>query len=351
MLLRVFGHHFDILRQLDELLVLHARAGGARDDVEPLVEARRNRAEAPRLNVRQNLARGGNLQPLVVERHGERDAHRVADALRDQLLEGHARLDHALRRHARLGHAEVQRHIGPLRGEATVDLDDLLPVRVLERDDVTLEAEPIEQRAVLGGAGHDRRNVVARVALEHPRVDRAAVDAHPDRAVVVRGGLGDKGDLVGDALLLLVVVQVAGVVADLVHMRRDLDAEAVVLLQVDGERRAGLRPHLGQRRHILARVDGDPHQIRPRRLQQPHLPHRRLHILRARGGHRLHDDRATAANRHIANLNRAGRVASGHGELLGMVRCAAFSVAGRAAGVISRVLRVNEAGRRSAPRR
>ena len=211
---------------------------------------------------------------------------------------------------------------------------------------------------MLRGAGHNRRNVVARIPLEHPRIDRAAVDPHPDRAVVIRGGLSDEGDLLGDALLLLVVVQVPRVVADLVHMRRNLHAEAVVLLQIDGKRRAGLRPHLGQRGHILARVHGHAHQVRPRRLQQPHLPHRRLHILRPRSRHRLHDDRPAPSNRHIANLNSAGRVANSHGKLLKTASPASPPVSQAAPQPSSptRHWRANanplrDAGRRSGPRR
>ena len=51
-------------------------------------------------------------------------------------------------------------------------------------------------------------------------VDAAAVDADADRAVVLAGDVGQEADLLRDRLLLLVVVEVAGVVADLVHVGR-----------------------------------------------------------------------------------------------------------------------------------
>ena len=46
---------------------------------------------------------------------GEAHAQGVADAAREELLEGHARLDDALGRDARLGDAEVERHVGARR--------------------------------------------------------------------------------------------------------------------------------------------------------------------------------------------------------------------------------------------
>ena len=83
---------------------------------------------------------------LVLARVGQRqaDAQRVADAAREQLLEGHARLEDALRRDAGLGDAEVQRHVGSGLGEAAVALDHVPRVGVLEAHDVALEAELVQ---------------------------------------------------------------------------------------------------------------------------------------------------------------------------------------------------------------
>ena len=169
--------------------------------------------------------------------------------------------DHAVRRHPRLRHAQVQRHVRALRGEAAVALDDLAPVGVLERDHVALEAELVERRAVFERAGHHRPHVVAGVAGGLLGVDGAAVDAHAQRAVVRGGGLGDEGHLLARRLLALVVVQVAGVVANLVHVRRDERGQPVVLLQIDGERRGRARAHLRQRLDVALRVHGDAHQV------------------------------------------------------------------------------------------
>ena len=55
------------------------------------------------------------------------------------------------------GHAQVQRHVGPLLGEAAIDLDHLARVGILERHAVAREAERVEQLAVLQRAVEHRR--------------------------------------------------------------------------------------------------------------------------------------------------------------------------------------------------
>ena len=72
-------------------------------------------------------------------------------------------------------------------------------------------------------------------------IDRAAVDADADRAVVLARHVDELRDLLRDRLLRLDVVEVARVVADLLDVRRDLLGEPVVLLEVDDEIRRRLR--------------------------------------------------------------------------------------------------------------
>ncbi len=65
------------------------------------------------------------------------------------------------------------------------------------------------------------------------------------------GDVRKKLHLVADRLVAFVVVEVAGVVADLVDARRDDLGEAVVLLKIDREVRGGLSPNVGERRRVL----------------------------------------------------------------------------------------------------
>ena len=82
----------------------------------------------------------------------------------EQLLERDPRLDDPVRRHTGLGHAEMEGHVGTRLGEADVGVDDLVRIRVLERDDVAVESEVVEHRAVLErGLEHRRDRVVAGV--------------------------------------------------------------------------------------------------------------------------------------------------------------------------------------------
>ena len=184
----------------------------------------------PAWDIGDDLAPRLNFQALLLKRHRQGDAHGVADALREQLLKGHARFDDALGRHPGLGDAEVEGHVGALGGEAAVGFHDLAVVGVLKRDDVALEAEAVQDGAMFERAGDNGGHVVVAVALLDARVDGAAVHAHAQGAVVTFGGLRDESDLLLHRLVLFVVMEMAGVVAQLVDMRRHLGTEPVVLL-------------------------------------------------------------------------------------------------------------------------
>jgi hypothetical protein len=114
---------------------------------------------------------------------------------------------------------------GRALGKAAVHLDHLARVGVLERDAVAREAELVEQLAVLQALSSIGVIESCRVVLlALGRIDAAAVHADAHRAVVLAGDAGQVAHLVLPRLFALVVVEVAGVVADLVDVRRDRSA-------------------------------------------------------------------------------------------------------------------------------
>src|SRR6185369_3847119 len=126
------GHFFDLLSKIDEGLVFDARAAGAGDDVERGQAVVDHAADAAGGNVGQDLTAGGDLFGLAVVGNSQGNADRVADAAADKLLEGDAGFDNAVRRQAGFGDAQMQRDVGAVVGEATIDFDDLRRVTVLE---------------------------------------------------------------------------------------------------------------------------------------------------------------------------------------------------------------------------
>ena len=122
---------------------------------------------------------------------------------------------------------------------------------------------------MLEGAFEHRRDRIVRVVLLLlRRIDAAAVHADAHRTVIVAGDLGQIPHLVLPRLLALVVIQVARVVADLVDVRRDQLRQPVVLLQIDRQVRLGLLADFGQGLGVLLAVDGDPHDVGARLVQQ-----------------------------------------------------------------------------------
>ena len=202
-----------------------------------------------------------DLLVLARVRQREADAQRVADAAREQLLEGDARLDDALGRDAGLGHAEVQRHVRARLGEAAVGLDHLARVGVLEAHDVALEAEVVHVAAVLERRldhGLRRRRSGKRAFISGstlPQLTPMRIARSCSRATSTR-----KRDLLAHRLRPLVVPEVAGVVADLVDVRGDARGEPVALLQVDDEVGLRLPADLGEGLDVLRAVDGDAHE-------------------------------------------------------------------------------------------
>ena len=140
-------------------------------------------------------------------------------------------------------------------------------------------------------------------------VDGATVHTHTNRAAVFRGRLGEKRDLVAHGLLALVMPEVAGVVSDLVDVRRNHLSETIVLLKIDGERSVCACTHISKSLDVRARVNGDPYEVGAGALQQFDLRDRRLDVLGPRSDHRLHDDRRTATDRDRPDTHCTSRVA------------------------------------------
>ena len=151
-------------------------------------------------------------------------------------------------------------------GEARVRLDHLARVRVLEADHVAREAQVVEEAQCSSADSTMAATSSSGVARLRLGVHAAAVDAHAEGAVVLARDLRQEAHLLAHRLVLLVVVEVARVVADLVHVGRDLRRQAVVLLQVHHQVGGRLPADLRQRLHVLGAVHGHADEV-PARLR------------------------------------------------------------------------------------
>src|SRR6266508_6755987 len=234
---------------------------------------------------------------------GQRDADRVADALRQQRAEGDRRLDRALERRAGLGDAEVQRPVAAL-GKHLVGTHHHDRVVVLHRDLEVVEVVLLEQRRL-----PDRRldqSLRGRLAilLQQPGVHRAGVHADPDRGAVVLRGLRDLLDLVVE-LADVARVHAYGGAAGLDR------GEHVLRLEVDVGVHRDLRVprDLRQRVRVVLGRAGHPDDVAAGRGELRDLLQGGVDVRRQRRRHRLHRDRRVAADQHLADLDLAGLAA------------------------------------------
>jgi len=135
--------------------------------------------------------------------------------------------------------------------------------------------------------------------------DRSAIDADPQRAVVIPRHRRDALDLLAHRLALLVVVQVPGVVTYLVGVARDFLRKPIVLLQVHGERYAGLPADLCERAGVVVAIDRYPNDGSTRPRKPLHLGNRRIYVRGAGGTHALHRHGRAAANHYAADARRS----------------------------------------------
>src|SRR5688500_2019415 len=95
------------------------------------------------------------------------------------------------------------------------------------------------------------------------RIDAAAIDANSDCTVLFSRGIENEPYLVLPWLVTLVMIEVAGIVADFVDMRGHLRDEAVILLQIDGKISGSLLANLGERLGVLSAIDCNSDHVGP----------------------------------------------------------------------------------------
>ena len=135
------------------------------------------------------------------------------------------------------------------------------------------------------------------------RIDRPAVDADSNRAVVGRCGLDNELDFILPSLGLLMVIKMPWVVPNLVDMRSDLRHEPIIFLQVDRKVRLGLLSDLGQGDRILVAVDRYTHDVGTGSLQVVYQTDRRWNIGRMGRSHALDRDRVPRSDRDRADAD------------------------------------------------
>src|SRR5580704_15160083 len=98
----------------------------------------------------------------------------------------------------------------------------------------------------------------------------------------------------------------AGIVANLVDIGRDLVGDLVVLLQIDRQHDTfGLRADFLQRGRILVVVDGDAQDAGAGSRELMRLLYGLIAIGSARRAHRLHDDRRIASDHRSTDIDLA----------------------------------------------
>ena len=106
----------------------------------------------------------------------------------------------------------------------------------------------------------------------------------------------------------------AGVVAELVHVRGHGRGEPVALLEVDHEVGLRLPAQLGEGLDVLRAVDGDTHQRSAGAPDRLGLLDRRVDVLGARRAHALDGDGVSGAQGHAADAHGAGGIPLDHLE-------------------------------------
>jgi hypothetical protein len=155
---------------------------------------------------------------------------------------------------------------------------------------------------------HQRFELVAGIAGEEFRRDRATVDADADGAAGVARDCRQPADFVLDRLVTFDVMQVARVVADLIDVRADALRQTIVFLQVDGQRGGGLPANGFQRLDLLVVVDGDADDRRTGTLQLLDLCDGRVDITGLGRAHALYGHRHPRAEGHCADAHRVRRL-------------------------------------------
>ena len=234
----------------------------------------------------------------------------------EQVAEGDRGLDGALEGRAGLGHAEVQRPVAG-RGEQLVGAHHDDGVVVLDRDLEVVEVVLLEEAGLPDRRLDERLGGRLAVLVHDPLVERAGVDADPDRGAPLLGGAGDLLDLVVE------LADVARVDPD--GRAAGVDGrEDVLRLEVDVGDHRDLRVlgDLGQRVGVVLARARHADDVAAGGGELGDLLERRVDVGGQRGRHRLHGDRRVAADPHRADLDlprpaargQHGRGKSGHAK-------------------------------------
>ena len=161
---------------------------------------------------------------------------------------------------------------------------------------------------VAGVARRRQRRVGVHELGQDRLVERAPVDADPDRLVVVDGDLDDRREVLVVAFRAD-VARVDPVLGERRGHLRVLGQELVaVVVEVADDRHvdaeaADLADHLGDGRGRLLGVDRDPHELRAGVGQPRDLDRGRVGVGRVRVRHRLDDDRMRAPDEDAADVD------------------------------------------------
>ena len=215
----------------------------------------------------------------------------------------------------------MQRMVGTAR-ELAVDDDEILHIRHLARQHDAIGGKTqflrLARTVERGGderIAHHRISVARRrglrIDIHHAReqrgIEAAPVDADPHRLVVANGVFDHHGEL---RIALAALADVAGidpVFGECAGAFRKFGQQLVAVEMKIANQRNGaslLVERGADRRHgggSLRRVDGDAHDLRARLGECAHLRHGGGNVYGIGVGHRLHDDRRTAADRDGAD--------------------------------------------------
>ena len=138
---------------------------------------------------------------------------------------------------------------------------------------------------------------------------------------MIFGLLNDELDFVLPRLVFLMVIQMAWVVTNLVHRRRDDLRKPEIFLQVNGQIRSRLFADLGECCGVFFAIDRDAYHPRAGRHQSIRLLDRRIDILCFGCCHTLSSNGIVIADDDVPNRNRASGVAlNRHGQFGGEIR-------------------------------
>ena len=202
-----------------------------------------------------------------------------------------------------LGDAEVERPVACL-GEQLVGPHHHDGVVVLDRDLEVVEVVLLEEPGLPDGGLDERLRGRLAVLVEDPLVERARVDADPDRGAAVLGGLRDLLDLVVE------LADVARVDPD--GRAAGVDGREDVLgLEVDvgDDRDLRVLGDLGQRVGVVLAGARHADDVAAGGGELRDLLERRVDVGGQRGGHRLDRDRRVAPDPDGPHLDLAGLAA------------------------------------------